>query len=158
MNQLAISCMKYLFFSILLFQLISCNTYTEEEKENFNETAAKFARSKNWKFKESESGLCIQQIKEGDGTELVKSTSEVTISYKGSLKNGLVFDKSNSNKPLVADLRGLIGGMQEGLLNQKKGAKLRLIIPPQLGYGSEEMDKIPANSILIFEIELLDVK
>lgn len=150
--------MKYLFFSILLFQLISCNTYSEEEKESFNETAAKFAKSKKWKFKESESGLCIQQIKEGEGTELVKSTSEVSISYKGSLTNGFVFDKSNSGKPLVADLRGLIGGMQEGLLNQKKGAKIRLIIPPQLGYGSEEMEKIPANSILIFEIDLLDVR
>lgn len=150
--------MKQIFFIFIFFQLVGCNTYSDEQKATFNETAAKYAKSKNWKFKESESGLCIVQLSEGSGTEIVKSTSEVTISYKGSLKNGMVFDKTNSNKPLVASLRGLIGGMQEGLLNQKKGAKLRLIIPPQLGYGTEDLDKIPANSILIFEIELVDVK
>jgi FKBP-type peptidyl-prolyl cis-trans isomerase FkpA len=150
--------MKQLLFIFIIFQLVACNTYSDEQKASFNETAAKYAKSKKWKFKESESGLCIVQLSKGTGTEVVKSTSEVTISYKGSLKNGFVFDKTISNKPLVADLRGLIGGMQEGLLNQKKGAKLKLIIPPQLGYGDEKLDKIPANSILIFEIELLDVK
>lgn len=150
--------MKKLLFIFIFLQLVACNTYSDEQKASFNESAAKYAKSKNWKFKESESGLCIVQHSEGTGTEFVKSTSEVTISYKGSLKNGLVFDKTISNKPLVSDLRGLIGGMQEGLLNQKKGAKLKLIIPPQLGYGDEKLDKIPANSILIFEIELLNVK
>ncbi len=145
-------------FLILLLLLIACNNYSDEQKKDFGKDAAAFARSKKWKVTESESGLCIQILKEGVGEELIKSTSELSVLYRGSLTNGMVFDKTISSKPFNSDLRELIGGMQEGLLNQKNGAKIRLIIPPHLGYGAQTLDKIPANSILIFDIEVLDLK
>jgi FKBP-type peptidyl-prolyl cis-trans isomerase FkpA len=148
---------QVLFFSLLLI-FTACNTYSDDQKKDFGKSAAEFARSKHWEITESESGLCSQILKEGTGEELVKSTSQLTIAYKGSLTNEMVFDKTLSSKPFKSDLRGLIGGMQEGLLNQKKGTKLRLIIPPHLGYGDQPLDKIPANSILVFEIEVLDLK
>lgn len=95
-------------------------------------------------------------MNEGEGEELIQRGSIVKLSYKGQLKNGKVFDQTEPGKPFESEIKGLIGGFQEALLGQKKGAKLRLIIPPHLGYGTDKLDKIPANSILIFELEVVD--
>jgi FKBP-type peptidyl-prolyl cis-trans isomerase FkpA len=146
------------FFVLLLFAsfLSACNTYSDDEKQSFGQETKAFADKKGWKVERSESGLCVQILREGDGTEVIQTGSIVTITYKGTLKNGKTFDQTEPGKPLKANLKGLIGGFQEGLLGQKKGAQLRLIIPPQLGYGDQKQDKIPGNSILIFDIEIVD--
>lgn len=141
---------------LLTAVLFGCKTYSEDQKTTFAETVKNLATKNGWKTTQSESGLCLEQLKLGDGDETIVRESIVTLKYKGSLTNGFVFDQTEPGKTMKANLKGLIGGFQEGLLGQKKGAKIRLIIPPNLGYGDQALEKIPANSILLFEIEIID--
>jgi FKBP-type peptidyl-prolyl cis-trans isomerase FkpA len=134
-----------------------CKTYSDEDKQSFDAKIERFIDSKDWNPEQSESGLYVEQLEEGTGDEPVRFTSEVTIAYKGTLMNGRIFDQTEPGKPLKSQLKGLIMGFREGLLGQKKGAKLRLIVPPQLGYGEMELGKIPPNSVLVFNLELIDV-
>lgn len=145
-----------LLIAILSIVTFGCKTYSEDQKTTFAESALSLAKKNGWKVTQSESGLCLEQLKLGEGDEAIVRESIVTLSYKGSLLNGTVFDQTEPRKTMKANLTGLIGGFQEGLLGQKKGAKIRLIIPPNLGYGDQALDKIPANSLLIFEIEVVD--
>lgn len=148
--------MKILAFLLLSITLVACKTYSEEDKVSFNKEITKIAKQKKWEITFSPSGLAIQLMNEGEGEELIQRGSIIKLSYKGQLKNGKVFDQTEPGKPFESEIKGLIGGFQEALLGQKKGAKLRLIIPPHLGYGTDKLDKIPANSILIFELEVVD--
>ena len=141
---------------VLISLLASCKTYSDDEKTNFNKEVLTIAKKKDPKARQSSSGLCVIQLEEGTGTDLIQRGSKLKIAYKGTLKNGKVFDQTEPEIPFEANLTGLIGGFQEGLLGQKKGAKVILIVPPHLGYGAEKSGEIPANSILIFEIEVVD--
>jgi FKBP-type peptidyl-prolyl cis-trans isomerase FkpA len=98
------------------------------------------------------------------GTDKTPSVcSYVSVKYKGSLANGTVFD-STAATPDSFNLISLIEGWKKGIPLIKKGGKIHLYIPPSLGYGSvDQKDSsgavvIPANSILIFDIELVDVQ
>ncbi|QCI25151.1 FKBP-type peptidyl-prolyl cis-trans isomerase [Buchnera aphidicola (Rhopalosiphum padi)] len=105
------------------------------------------------------SGLLYIVEKSGEGEEIKTKNTEITVHYKGSLINGMEFDSSyKRGKPITLMLKDVILGWQEGLKYIKKSGKIKLIIPPNLGYGNNTINGIPANSILIFEIELLDVK
>lgn len=141
----------------MAFTFSGCKTYSDEQKNQFSKATIAFAKKQHLKFTTDESGLCISVIEEGKGNETIQRGSVVTINYLGTLTNGTVFDQSQPGKPLKANIKGLIGGFQLGLMGQKKGAKLKLVVPPQLGYGSDASAKIPANSILYFEIEVVDM-
>lgn len=145
-----------LFYSMLILSLTACKTYSDDEKTNFNQDVLKIAKKKDPKVRQSSSGLCVIQLESGTGEEVIQRGSKLKIAYKGTLKNGKVFDQTEPDIPFEANLTGLIGGFQEGLLGQKKGAKLILVVPPHLGYGAEKTGEIPANSILIFELEVVD--
>jgi len=86
----------------------------------------------------------------------------ITINYNGSLTNGQVFDKSNN--PVTFELNGLILGWKNGIPLIKEGGRIRLFIPPTLGYGNRDVrDRdgniaIPGGSILIFDVELKQVQ
>lgn len=82
--------------------------------------------------------------------------STVSVNYEGKLTNGTVFDKTTGN-PVEFDLSDLVTGFRNGALQIKNGGKVRVYIPPSLGYGSRQSGSIPANSILIFTIELVSV-
>lgn len=136
----------------------ACKTYSEDDKASFDQTIERYiAKKKDWKLTKSDSGLYIEVLQEGTGDEPVIFGSEVTVAYKGQLLNGQVFDTKTVKGPLKSNLKGLIMAFQEGLLGQKAGARLRLIVPPHLGYADNELEKIPANSVLVFEVELLEV-
>jgi FKBP-type peptidyl-prolyl cis-trans isomerase FkpA len=83
--------------------------------------------------------------------------STVTVAYKGYLTDGTVFDESDSNG-ITFSLRNVIQGWQEGIPLFKEGGSGMLLIPSALGYGSSSQGQIPANSVLIFEITLIDVQ
>ncbi|WP_224771943.1 FKBP-type peptidyl-prolyl cis-trans isomerase, partial [Citrobacter freundii] len=69
------------------------------------------------------------------------------------------FDNSYTRgEPLSFRLDGVIPGWTEGLKNIKKGGKIQLVIPPDLAYGKTGVPGIPANSTLVFDVELLDIK
>ena len=104
----------------------------------------------------SGSGLYYVISKQGTGVNPTIS-SQVTVKYDGLLVNGDVFDTSPATGATFA-LANVIEGWQEGLTYFKKGGKGTLLIPSDLGYGSQKTGSIPANSVLVFNIELLDVK
>jgi FKBP-type peptidyl-prolyl cis-trans isomerase FklB len=109
--------------------------------------------------KTTSSGLQYKVLKEGTGAQ-PKSTDTVTVNYRGTLINGTEFDSSyKRGQPATFPLNGVIKGWTEGLQLMKQGAKYQLFVPPDLAYGARAVGPdIAANSTLIFEVELLDVK
>ena len=111
-------------------------------------------------FKTTASGLKYAIIKEGEG-ELVAKEKQVTVHYSGFLLDGTKFDSSvERDEPFtfVAGVGQVIPGWDEGVQLMKKGSKARFIIPSNLAYGDRDLGKIPPNSALIFDVELLDIK
>jgi len=111
-------------------------------------------------IKTMQDGLKIQDEIVGTGTE-AKSGATVTVNYLGTLENGTKFDSSyDRNTPFTTQIGvgHVIQGWDEGIVGMKVGGKRKLTIPPELGYGAQDMGSIPPNSTLIFEVELLDVK
>ena len=88
----------------------------------------------------------------GTGTS-PNASSTVTVNYKGYLLDGTVFDQ-NSN--ISFPLSGVIRGWTIGFPKFKRGGKGTLLIPSADGYGAISQDKIPCNSVLIFDIELIN--
>ena len=105
-------------------------------------------------------GLKILDETVGNGAE-VKSGDTVTVNYLGTLENGTKFDSSyDRNQPFTTQIGvgRVIKGWDEGIVGMKVGGKRKLIIPPDLGYGAQDLGSIPPNSTLVFEVELLAVK
>ena len=112
------------------------------------------------KIKTTESGLMYVIIEEGEG-DFATDGNVVTVHYSGYLEDSTKFDSSvEKDEPFsfVIGNKQVITGWDEGVKFLKKGGKARLVIPPSLGYGDITAGKIPLNSTLIFDIELLDVK
>ena len=131
----------------------------KDAKENADKGgayAAKFAKESG--VKKTESGLLYKVEKEGSG-DAPKDSDTVVVNYKGTLVDGTEFDNSYTRgEPLSFRLDGVIPGWTEGLKHVKKGGKIKLVIPPQLAYGKNGVPGIPANSTLVFDVELLDIK
>lgn len=107
--------------------------------------------------KVTESGIHYKIIEPGTGANPV-ATDSVLAHYRGTLVNGEEFDSSYArNKPTQFALNGVIPGWTEGLQLIKEGGKIQLILPPEMAYGNRALSQIPANSILIFEIELVKI-
>ena len=104
------------------------------------------------------SGLQYKVIREGTGKTPGPHDS-VTVNYRGTLINGNEFDSSyRRGKPATFRVDGVIAGWTEALQLMKEGAEWQLFIPPELGYGQGGAGaKIPPNSTLIFEVELISV-
>ncbi len=105
--------------------------------------------------------LEIQDVTVGTGTEAVAG-NQVTVNYTGELTDGTVFDSSLNpgRTPFTFTLGAgqVIQGWDEGVAGMKVGGKRILVIPASLGYGAQANGPIPANSTLIFQVELLSVK
>lgn len=102
-------------------------------------------------------GLKIYHVRRGPG-EYPGDGQRLRIHYHGLLENGTSFDSSfDRDEPLefILGRRQLIAGMEEGIKRMRMGSRAILIIPPELGYGNEANGNIPANSTLIFHVELL---
>ncbi len=102
--------------------------------------------------------LQIIDTKVGDGDE-VKADSTITAHYTGALAStGVIFQSSHdSGQPFTSALSGLIKGWQEGIPGMKVGGTRRLVIPAAEAYGSQSQSGIPANSDLVFDIELVKI-
>lgn len=107
-----------------------------------------------------ENGLKIEDEVVGTGDAAVAGKS-VTVNYLGTLSDGTKFDSSyDRNQTFTFNLGAgeVIKGWDEGVVGMKVGGKRKLTIPPELGYGSQDLGIIPPNSTLIFEVELLKVE
>ncbi|HSX69763.1 FKBP-type peptidyl-prolyl cis-trans isomerase [Pseudomonas subflava] len=105
------------------------------------------------------SGLQYEVIKKADGAQ-PKATDVVTVHYEGKLTDGTVFDSSiERGSPIDLPVSGVIPGWVEGLQLMHVGEKYKLYIPSELAYGAQSPSPaIPANSVLVFELELLGIK
>ncbi|MFP3014230.1 MAG: FKBP-type peptidyl-prolyl cis-trans isomerase [Arsenophonus sp.] len=141
--------------------IVATHTKIEEESEKNSkfgdEYRVKYLKEKKGAVK-TKSGLIYKIEKPGQGVKLTDKDT-VVVNYEGRLINGSIFDSSyKRNESLTISLDSTIPGWTEGLQYLKKGGKIQLIIPPELGYGKSEISTIPAQSTLIFNVELLDVK
>ena len=107
--------------------------------------------------KATASGLQYKVIKEGQGKS-PSSSDQVEVHYKGTLISGEEFDSSyKRGRPAQFRLNQVIAGWTEGLQLMKEGAEFEFYIPSELAYGDRNLPGIPANSTLIFKVELIKV-
>jgi FKBP-type peptidyl-prolyl cis-trans isomerase 2 len=102
--------------------------------------------------------LVVQPLIKGAGAAIT-SGQQVTINYTGALWDGTVFDSSwTKGAPITATIGAgqVIPGWDQGLVGQTVGSQVLLIIPPSLGYGATANGPIPANSTLVFVVDILD--
>ncbi|PWJ44490.1 FKBP-type peptidyl-prolyl cis-trans isomerase [Sediminitomix flava] len=110
-------------------------------------------------FDFTDSGLGIKILEQGNG-DIPAKGDEIVVHYKGMLENGEVFDSSyDRGTPLTFPIGvgRVIDGWDEGLTSIPVGTKAILRIPPEIGYGERSIGRIPANSTLYFEVELIDI-
>ncbi|MCP3817200.1 FKBP-type peptidyl-prolyl cis-trans isomerase [Streptomyces sp. A3M-1-3] len=108
--------------------------------------------------KDAPKKLVSSYVLEGDGAE-VKATDTLLLQYKGVLwDGGKEFDSTYKREELAEfPLQQLIKGWQQGLAGKKVGSRVMLVVPPELGYGDKASEGIPANSTLVFSLDILAV-
>lgn len=147
--------MKYcLLFLLVGLMVTSCNDYSDKDMQSFDDKIASYVKKNKLEMIKSDSGLYYTIHEKGEG-DSIKGDALISAIYTGRLLNGKIFDKQN--KPTEMKLKDLIHGWREVAFYMNSGGKATIIVPPQLGYGSRKMNDIPKNSILIFDIEIVDV-
>ncbi|MBS1637810.1 MAG: FKBP-type peptidyl-prolyl cis-trans isomerase [Bacteroidetes bacterium] len=146
-----------LFLILLLASTVSCKKkkVIDQSTEDHN-IITKYISDNHLNAQQGSDGLYYVITTQGTGAQ-PNINSKVTVSYKGYLTNGNVFDQSSSSGATF-NLSGVIKGWQEGIPLFKKGGVGKLLIPSALGYGDQAQNGIPANSVLIFDINLLNVQ
>ena len=116
--------------------------------------AAALARAGDTGMTATASGLKYRVIAPGEGGATPTDADVALVNYTGKLTDGTVFDKSQQPTPMPVS--GVVPGFSEGLKMMTKGAKYRFWLPPALAYGDTDTGPIPANSTLVFDVELVD--
>lgn len=150
--------MKNIYLLSALFLLIGCN----QDSPNITQIQNMqyfIDNSQNPEIIEVERGLQYSIINSGDqNTNTADLTNTISAHFHGTLTNGEVFWSSvEMGEPLTIPLSGLIEGCQKIISLMKAGDKWKVYIDPSMAYGDEGRPGIPSNSILIFEIELLEI-
>lgn len=125
----------------------------EAKKNKADGEAFLAAKSKEAGVQKTASGLLYKVVKEGKG-EKPAENQNVTVSYKGTMIDGTQFDANEKVSMIVGQL---VPGFNEALMLMTPGSKYEVYIPSELAYGTTPNPRIPANSTLVFEIELLSV-
>jgi FKBP-type peptidyl-prolyl cis-trans isomerase FkpA len=153
--------MKYLLIVFSVIFISSCQTDEGENiikdftEQNENEII-NYINDNNLDAQKSNSGLYYVIQQQGDGARPTVN-SNVTVIYKGYYTNGNIFDESDG-EGITFNLQQVIAGWTEGITYFKEGGKGLLLVPSRLAYGSSDTRGIPGGSVLIFEIELSEVK
>ena len=146
---------------ILLIILSACkNDESIDWKITNDQWLTKFVQThkNDSNFYTTSTGLTYQILYKGwDKNRKPNSGSTVVVNYKGSLIDGSVFDSVGKDSAVSLTLSNTIAGWQEALPKVYNGAHIKLYIPSNLGYGTSTSNTaIPANSVLIFDINLVD--
>jgi FKBP-type peptidyl-prolyl cis-trans isomerase len=107
------------------------------------------------KLTTSPSGLRYRDLAPGSGA-VAKAGDTLKVRYTGWLTNGHKFDSGVFSFTLGR--QQVIEGWDEGLAGMRVGGRRKLVVPPELGYGPQDMGDIPPNSTLVFDVELLGVE
>ena len=106
----------------------------------------------------SKEGFAYQILEKGAG-RLCQSTDKISLRYTGTLLDGRVFDKSPADgQAILVDYKGVMPGWQALFALINKGTKVKVYFQPHLGYSSRKMPNVPANSILVYEFEIVDIQ
>ena len=131
-----------------------CKEKTPQEEEA---TILAYAASNNINATKDPTGLYYEVIDPGTGAK-PSSSSTVKVTYTGKLLNGQVFDQMTSPSATGWVLSTLITGWQVGLPHISQGGSIKLIVPSSMAYGCSAIGSIPSNSILYFEVTLVQVQ
>jgi len=151
---------------------LGCGDATTASKSNSTPSSASSASSEPWASGEATapsaptitrpegdppSELLVDDIKPGDGSELIDGQLAIVNYIGANWSDGAVFDSSFDGSPfgVIVGTGSVIKGWDQGLVGMKVGGTRQLVIPPDLGYGEQAQGKIGANETLIFVIELL---
>jgi FKBP-type peptidyl-prolyl cis-trans isomerase FkpA len=140
---------------IVAVMFSSCKKDDESQADIDDRIIQDYLKEHNLDAEKHESGLYYIITVEGTGEHPTLS-STVEVLYKGYLTDGTVFDETSDNAPVSFPLQSLIAGWQIGIPLMKPGGQATIFLPSHLGYGSSPQNGIPANSVLIFDITLLD--
>lgn len=135
--------------------------YSQQKTGAFNAEQAKtflLENAKNVSVVTTDSGLQYERLIEGTGEISPTATDKVKVHYHGTLADGSVFDSSyDRGEPITFGLNQVIKGWTEGLQMMVVGEKAKLVIPPELGYGNRAAGSIPPGSVLVFDVELIEI-
>lgn len=170
--------MKFLLPTLLLI-LSSCTTPVQEiREESKNEHGEQFVRANRymqrrhqdhiaafvdrvgWESSTTSSGLWIAKVEAGSGNN-IRAGQEVSYHFRSRLLDGRLAYESPAGRPRTIRVGqgGIESGVEEGLLHLQEGSRATLIIPPHLGHGNfGDRDKIPGNSVLLYELEIVKVR
>ena len=141
-------------FAFIIFLISSCNK-TKDYTQIDEDIILQYISDNNLNAETTGSGLHYVINNPGIG-DTPTIYSNVTVAYTGSLTDGTVFDESSSTG-VTFPLSNVIQGWQEGIPLFSEGGSGILLIPSALGYGAQAVSAIPANSVLIFDVSLIDV-
>ncbi|MFM7646078.1 MAG: FKBP-type peptidyl-prolyl cis-trans isomerase [Sphingomonadales bacterium] len=150
---------NFILLTSLLFILGGCvkdKTCVPKTVASEQSTMQGYATANNMTVQTHPSGMLYQIVSPGNGA-IPNLASRVSVRYTGKLMNGTIFD-SRTSTPAEFTLGQVITGWQLGVPLIQKGGTIRLIIPSSLAYGCTATGPIPADAVLFFEIELVDVR
>ena len=142
-------------FIVLIIVFTGCETYSENDKAKFDKDIRAYLKKKDKKCQRTPSGLYYTIITPGEG-EYIRYKDIVSFSYTGKFLSGKIFDVQKN--PVEFEVSKLILGWKEVMFELKPGAKVFMVLPPQLAYGERKLDDIPPHSILVYEMEIIGVK
>lgn len=145
----------FISFLVLSTTLFSCNKIDNSQDTIDEKIIKDYLISKKITATKSASGLYYQIDSVGLGKK-VNPTNTVYIKYTGKLTNDSIFDQNQNGTYL--SLKTAINGFREGVSYFNVGGKGKLFIPSKLAYGKNSVGKVPANSVLIFDLELIEIQ
>lgn len=153
--------MRMIFFLMIPFVLFSCGdkepSRSPEEQLKYDiGLIENYLKDKNLVAEKTGSGMHYIITQEGDNEGNPAPGSNVIVRYKGYFTNGEVFDQTTGGETIAFGLNQVIKGWQEAVPLLSRGGKGTFLLPSALGYGSRPPRGIPANAVLIFDIELVD--
>jgi FKBP-type peptidyl-prolyl cis-trans isomerase FkpA len=146
---------SYVSLFLLVIVFLSCSNDNSNFEFQTETDILKYIEDNNLNATKSSSGLYYVIKNEGTGTRPT-SSSNVTVAYKGYFLDGSVFDQSNA-VGISFGLNQVIAGWTEGITYFKEGGEGILLIPYQLGYGTNGRGSIPGGAVLIFDIKLIRI-
>lgn len=145
---------KQILIVLIILTGFTCKE-NKSQTEIDEEIILNYLKDNNINATRHESGIYYLITQEGTGSS-PNYYSTVTVKYKGFLTNGEVFDQTSGDDKFIYPLYKLIEGWIIAIPMLKKGGKGTFLIPSSLGYRNYSLPGIPANSVLIFDIELID--
>ncbi|GEO05322.1 hypothetical protein AAE02nite_29860 [Adhaeribacter aerolatus] len=144
----------------MMDQQTAMMSFMEKQNKSDDAVIQKYIKEKGLQPQKTNSGLYYVVTQEGNGTK-AEPGKLVAVNYTGTTLDGKEFDSSKKNgKPIEFPLGqgAVIRGWDEGIALLKEGGKATFLIPSTMAYGPQESPGIPANSVLRFDVELVDVK